>query len=196
MTKILGLTGGIGSGKTTVAKMFTALGVPIYNADDEAKVLMQSSEKIKSKIIELFGEKAYLKNSLNRSYIAQIVFKDKEKLNTFNAIIHPEVSAHFNTWVSLQSHPYVVKEVAILFEIDAQNQFDFILTITAPQQTRIDRVMLRDNKTYDEVLSIIQNQWSDSKKIEKSDFVIYNEDINQTKNEVIKINKIILKNSF
>ena len=193
---IIGLTGGIGSGKTTVANMFTALGVPVYIADDEAKVLMQSSEKIKSKIIELFGEKAYLKNSLNRSYIAQIVFKDKEKLNALNAIIHPEVSAHFNTWVSLQSHPYVVKEVAILFEIDAQNQFDFILTITAPQQTRIDRVMLRDNKTYDEVLSIIQNQWSDSKKIEKSDFVIYNEDINQTKNEVIKINKIILKNSF
>ena len=196
MTKILGLTGGIGSGKTTVAKMFTALGVPVYNADHEAKVLMQSSEKIKSKIIDLFGEKSYLKNGLNRSYIAQIVFKDKEKLNALNAIVHPEVAAHFNTWMSLQSHPYVVKEVAILFEIDAQNQFDFILTITAPQQTRIDRVMLRDNKTYDEVLSIIQNQWSDAKKIEKSDFVIHNEDINQTKNEVIIINKKILKNSF
>ena len=128
MTKILGLTGGIGSGKTSVAKMFTAMGVPVYNADYEAKVLMQSSEKVKSKIIELFGEKAYLKNGLNRSYIAQNVFKDKEKLNALNAIVHPEVAAHFNTWMSLQSHPYVVKEVAILFEIDAQNQFDFILT--------------------------------------------------------------------
>jgi dephospho-CoA kinase len=196
MTKILGLTGGIGSGKTTVSKMFTALGVPVYNADHEAKVLMQSSEKIKSKIIELFGEKAYLKNGLNRSYIAQIVFKDKKKLNALNAIVHPEVAAHFDTWVSLQCHPYVVKEVAILFEIDAQDQFDFILTITAPQQTRIDRVMLRDNKSYDEVLSIMQNQWSDAKKIEKSDFVIHNIDINQIKNEVIKINKKILKNSF
>jgi dephospho-CoA kinase len=199
MTKILGLTGGIGSGKTTVSKIFTALGVPVYNADDEAKVLMQSSKKIKSKIIELFGEKSYFKNGLNRSYIAQIVFKDKEKLKALNAIVHPEVTAHFNTWKSLQSHPYVVKEVAILFEIGAQDQFDFILTITAPQQTRIDRVMLRDNKSYDEVLSIIQNQWSDTKKIEKSDYVIQNIDINQTKIEVIKINEKInekiLKNS-
>ena len=196
MTKILGLTGGIGSGKTTVAKMFTALRVPVYNADDEAKALMQNSEKIKSKTIELFGEKAYLKNGLNRSYIAQIVFKDKEKLNALNAIVHPEVTTHFNAWVSLQSHPYVVKEMAILFEIDAQNQFDFILTVTAPQQTRIDRVMLRDNKSYDEVLSIMQNQWPDAKKIEKSDFVIHNIDISETKNEVVKINKKILKNSF
>lgn len=199
MTKILGLTGGIGSGKTTVSKIFTALGVPVYNADDEAKVLMQSSKKIKSKIIELFGEKSYFKNGLNRSYITQIVFKDKEKLKALNAIVHPEVTAHFNTWKSLQSHPYLVKEVAILFEISAQDQFDFILTITAPQQTRIDRVMLRDNKSYDEVLSIIQNQWSDAKKIEKSDYVIQNIDINQTKIEVIKINerinKKILKNS-
>ncbi len=193
MTKILGLTGGIGSGKTTVAKMFTALGVPVYNADYEAKVLMQSSENIKTKVIELLGENAYDKNGPNRSYIAQIVFKDKEKLNALNAIVHPEVAAHFNTWMSNQSHPYVVKEVAILFEISAQNQFDFILTITAPEQTRIDRVMLRDSKTYDEVLSIIQNQWPDAKKIEKSDFVIHNVDINQTKNEVVKINKKILK---
>ena len=191
MTKILGLTGGIGSGKTTVSKIFTALGVPVYNADDEAKVLMQSSKIIKSKIIELFGEKSYFKNGLNRSYIAQIVFKDKEKLKALNAIVHPEVTAHFKIWKSLQSHPYVVKEVAILFEIGAQDQFDFILTITAPQQTRIDRVMLRDNKSYDEVLSIIQNQWSDAKKIEKSDYVIQNIDINQTKIEVIKINEKI-----
>lgn len=193
MTKILGLTGGIGSGKTTVSKMFCALGVPVYSADDEAKVLMHTSEKIKSEIIKVFGENAYVGNTINRSLVAQIVFKDKHKLKAINAIVHPEVARHFDQWLSQQSCPYVIKEVAILFEIGAQDQFDFILTVTAPKQIRIDRVMKRDKKTADEVHSVIQNQWDEPKKIEKSDFVIHNIDLKNTEIEVKRIHKEILK---
>ena len=194
MTKILGLTGGIGSGKTTVAKMFNSLGVPVYNADVEAKKLMQNSDTIKSELLKLFGQMAYNTNGLNRSYIANVVFKDQKKLTALNAIVHPEVALHFSNWLSNQSYPYVIKEVAILFEIGIQNQFDFILTVTAPKSMRIDRVMCRDNKTLNEILSIVHNQWNDARKTEKSTFVIHNIELKKTKIEVENINKEILKN--
>jgi len=193
MTKILGLTGGIGSGKTTVAALFQALGVPVYNADDEAKKLMNQSSKVRTQLIELFGANAYSDGLLNRSYIAQLVFKDKEKLNTLNQVVHPEVAAHYEAWLSKQTHPYVLKEVAILFELGAEDQFDFILTVTAPKQIRLERVMQRDNKSADEVLSIMNNQWDEDRKIQKSDFVLHNIDALQTEIEVEKINKEILK---
>ena len=193
MTKILGLTGGIGSGKTTVAALFQALGVPVYNADDEAKKLMNQSSKVRTQLIELFGANAYSDGLLNRSYIAQLVFKDKEKLNALNQVVHPEVAAHYEAWLSKQTHPYVLKEVAILFELGAEDQFDFILTVTAPKQIRLERVMQRDNKSADEVLSIMNNQWEEDRKIQKSDFVLHNIDALQTEIEVEKINKEILK---
>lgn len=193
MTKILGLTGGIGSGKTTVAALFQALGVPVYNADDEAKKLMNQSSKVRTQLIELFGVNAYSDGLLNRSYIAQLVFKDKYKLDALNQIIHPEVATHYSAWLATQTYPYVVKEVAILFELGAEDQFDFILTVTAPKQSRIDRVMQRDTKTSEEVLSIIKNQWDEALKINKSDFVIYNIDTQLTAKEVEEIHIKILK---
>ncbi|MDA8531881.1 dephospho-CoA kinase [Flavobacteriaceae bacterium] len=193
MTKILGITGGIGSGKTTVASLFSALGVPVYNADNEAKKLMNESPKIRTKLIELFGVNAYSDGLLNRSYIAQLVFKDKNKLDALNQIIHPEVATHYSAWLATQAYPYVVKEVAILFELGAEDQFDFILTVTAPKQSRIDRVMQRDTKTSEEVLSIIKNQWDEALKINKSDFVIYNIDTQLTAKEVEEIHIKILK---
>ncbi len=193
MTKILGLTGGIGSGKTTVAAMFHELGVPVYNADDEAKKLMNESPKIRTKLIEIFGVNAYSDGLLNRPYIAQLVFKDKEKLSALNQVVHPEVAAHYAAWLSRQAHPYVLKEVAILFELGAEDQFDFILTVTAPKQIRLERVLLRDDKSADEVLSIMNNQWDEDKKIQKSDFVIHNIDVQKAKIEVEKINNEILK---
>ena len=193
MTKILGLTGGIGSGKTTVAALFHELGVPVYNADDEAKKLMNESPKIRTKLIELFGVNAYNDGLLNRSYIAQLVFKDKEKLSALNQVVHPEVAAHYTAWLSNQTHPYVLKEVAILFELGAEDQFDFILTVTAPKQIRLERVLQRDDKSADDVLSIMNNQWDEDKKIQKSDFVIHNIDVQKAKIEVEKINNEILK---
>ena len=130
---------------------------------------------------------------LNRPYIAQLVFKDKEKLTALNQVVHPEVTAHYAAWLSRQTHPYVLKEVAILFELEAEDQFDFILTVTAPKQIRLERVLQRDDKSADEVLSIMNNQWDEHLKIQKSDYVIYNIDVHQTKIDVEKINNEILK---
>ena len=198
MTKIVGLTGGIGSGKTTVAQMFKALGVPVYNADEEAKTLMQSSDVIKGELIELLGDTCYQNGQLNRSFIASKVFSDKALLEKINAIVHPKVAAHFEDWRSKQTAPYVMKEVAILFETESQHLFDFILTVTAPVETRIQRVISRDQKTRTEVESVIKNQLSEAEKIKQSHFVIYNDKILEIEPKVLEIhNKILdkLKNT-
>ena len=122
MTKIVGLTGGIGSGKTTVARLFEALGVPIYIADEEAKTLMQNSKIIQQELIQLLGKSCYVDGQLNRSFIASKVFNDQSLLQKINAIVHPKVAEHFERWVSKQDAPYVIKEVAILFETKSQDQ--------------------------------------------------------------------------
>jgi len=174
MTKIVGLTGGIGSGKTTVAQVFKTFGVPVYNADEEAKALMQSSEVIKQELTHLLGENCYKAGQLNRAFIASKVFSDSMLLEKINAIVHPQVAIHFEQWCSEQHAPYIIKEVAILFETKSQHLFDFIITVTAPLETRIKRVMERDQKTKEEVLAIIKNQLPDSEKINQSNFVVNN----------------------
>ena len=195
MTKIVGLTGGIGSGKTTVAQMFKALGVPVYNADDEAKALMQSSEILKRELIQLLGVNCYQNEQLNRSFIASKVFADKALLEKINAIVHPKVAAHFEAWHAKQNTPYVIKEVAILFETGSQHLFDFILTVTAPVETRIQRVMDRDQKTKPEVELVIKNQLSEDEKINQSHFVIFNNKISETEDKVKEIHRKI-RNTF
>ena len=193
MTKIVGLTGGIGSGKTTVAQMFKALGVPVYNADDEAKALMQSSEILKRELIQLLGVNCYQNEQLNRSFIASKVFADKALLEKINAIVHPKVAAHFEAWHAKQNTPYVIKEVAILFETGSQHLFDFILTVTAPVETRIQRVMDRDQKTKPDVEMVIKDQLSEDEKINQSHFVIFNNTILETQRKVQEIHNEILK---
>ena len=189
----VGLTGGIGSGKTTVAKLFIDLGVPVYIADTEAKRLMHTSKSIKQKLINEFGKKAYINNKLNRSFLANIVFNDKRKLNAINKIVHPSVANSFKRWQNKHDVPYVIQENAILFESNAAQNFDYIITVTAPKLVKISRVMERDSITKEEVLARIKNQISDKEKIEKSNFVIENNNLNQTKKEVIKIHKELLK---
>ena len=192
MTKIVGLTGGIGSGKTTVSQMFKSLGIPVYNSDEEAKALMQSSEVLKQELIELLGDSCYQNGQLNRSFIASKVFSDKALLEKINAIVHPKVASHFEAWFSKQNAPYVIKEVAILFETKSQQFFDFILTVTAPDESRIQRVMHRDNKSKSEVELVIKNQLAESEKINQSHFVIYNNIISETKQKVHEIHNEIL----
>ena len=194
MTKIVGLTGGIGSGKTTVAKVFKSFGVPVYNADEEAKALMQSSDVIKQELIHLLGENCYTDGQLNRYFIASKVFSDSELLEKINTIVHPQVAIHFEQWYSEQHSPYIIKEVAILFETNSQHLFDFIITVTAPVETRIRRVMERDQKTREEVLAIIENQLPDSEKINQSNFVIKNNIFSEIKSKSFLINNKILKN--
>lgn len=189
----VGLTGGIGSGKTTIAKAFEALGIPIYIADDEAKKLMNTSKVLKRKLTALFGELAYIDDTLNRPFLAKSIFNDKALLNKMNAIVHPKVGKHFIKWKNKQQAPYVIKEAAILFESGSYKKYDYIITVTAPEKTRIARVQKRDSASIEKVKAIIKNQWKDDKKIELSDYVILNTNLETTKKEVLKTHKNLLK---
>ena len=187
MTKIIGLTGGIGSGKSTVAKMFEELGIPVYIADDEAKKITNKQETLKL-IEEQFGSYVVANNELNRPLMAEIVFKDPQKLKQLNAIIHPLVAKDFKNWLKLhQEKPYVIKEAAILLESSKPHNCDYVISVTAPLALRIKRVQERDGLSEEKILERINNQWSDEKRIEKSDFVIENVNINNTKLQVLQI---------
>lgn len=184
---LVGLTGGIGSGKTTVAHMFKDLGIPIFIADDEAKYLMNNSKVVRRKLIGLFGDNTYLNNKLNKPYLAKCIFNDKELLKKMNAIIHPKVSKRFLRWTKKQQSPYVISEAAILFENGSYKNYDYIITVTAPKDKKIKRVLKRDNTSKEKVLKIMSHQWSDTDKINLSDFVIENITLENTKKEVLKI---------
>ncbi len=190
---IVGLTGGIGSGKTTVAKHFMSLGVPVYIADEEAKKLMNRSKVIKRKLIQLFGEEAYVDRILNKPFLANIIFNDKDSLEKMNAIVHPKVARHFEKWTLKQNTPYVIKEVAILFENGGHKTCDAIITVTSPREIRIERLLKRDNTTLEKIEAIMKNQWTDAEKIKLSDFVIENIELQNTKKQVDEIHKKLLK---
>jgi len=192
--KIVGLTGGIGSGKTTVAKEFQSLGIPIYIADEEAKKLINSSKVLKRQLIHLFGEKAYVDDTLNRPFIADIIFKNETYLQKMNAIVHPKVGAHFKKWASKQHSEYVIKEAAVLFENNGYKQCDFVITVTAPKDLRIARLLKREPTTIGKIEAIMNNQWSDDAKIKLSHFVIENTTIEKMKAQVLKIHHEILRN--
>jgi dephospho-CoA kinase len=189
---IVGLTGGIGSGKTTVAKLFHNIGVPVYVSDIEAKNLMVTDVKLIANIKELLGDDAYCNNELNRSYISEKVFKNKELLSQLNALVHPVVANDFIRWSALQKAPYVIKESAILFESGSHENCDVVITVTAPLEERINRVMLRDKVTKKQVLYRVMNQSSDDDKIDKSDFIINNITLDGAKDQVVKIHDQIL----
>ncbi|WP_299550253.1 dephospho-CoA kinase [Seonamhaeicola sp.] len=190
---IVGLTGGIGSGKTTVAKQFESLGVPVYIADEEAKKLMNRSKVIKRKLIQLFGAQAYTDDKLNRPFIADIIFNDKSYLQKMNAIVHPRVARHFEKWALKQDAPYVIKEVAILFENGGYKQCDFVITVTAPKKVRVERLLKRDNTTKEKIEAIMKHQWPDDEKVKLSDFVVENIGLQATLNQVHSIHKKLLK---
>ena len=189
--KIVGLTGGIGSGKSTAAKMFANLGVPVYNSDTEAKKIMHTSANVKEQIIKLLGEEAYQNGVLNREYIAQEVFSNANLLEQLNAIVHPAVRAHFLEWAKKQNAPYVIQESAIIFENNNQDFYDYIILVTAPLEVRIDRIIKRDNTTREKILSRMDNQWTDEKKEKMSDFKLINEDIVKLKLKIKEIHCIL-----
>ena len=191
--KIVGLTGGIGSGKTTVAKFFSEFkNVAIYIADVEAKKLMNSSEIIKTKLVKVFGEESFIKGELNRTFIAEIVFKDKEKLAILNGIVHPEVRKHFQKFIeNNQDKVYIIYENAILFESKSNIFCDIVITVYADLNTKINRVIARDSSTKTAVLSRMKSQWSDAKKMLQSNYIIYNEKLEDTVNQVHKIHNIL-----
>lgn len=191
--KVVGLTGGIGSGKTTVANFFHDLGVPVYIADEEAKKLMNVSTSLKEEIIALFGEQAYKKNHLDRKFIASLVFGNKEKLESLNALVHPEVTRHFNQWKQKQTAPYLLYEAAILFEKGGYKKCDFNILVTANHSEKIKRLVQRDNSTIEEIAARMSHQWPDEKKLKLADFIIENKDFSTTREQVQKIHNYLLK---
>lgn len=194
MTKIIGLTGGIGSGKSTVANYIASKGIPVYIADEEAKKIMEQ-EDIKNKIQNLFSESILNEdNTLNRKKIADLVFKDPKKLKELNTIIHPEVQLHFKNWLNEHKNvPYIIKEVAILFETGGNKDCDKVILITAPEELRIERAMKRDNLNRAEIVNRIQNQLPEYKKEKLSDYVIHNINLETTFNEINTVLKKIEK---
>jgi len=191
MMKIIGLTGGIGSGKTTVANHFIAAGIPVYIADDAARKIMQSPEILRE-IEKTFGGSVFEKGVLNRQKLSEIVFSNLDKLKKLNAIIHPAVKKNFGNWIlNHKNSPFVIYEAAILFESGSYKDCDMIITVTAPLETRIERVIQRDKTTRQDVFKRINMQWTDEQRQAKSDFVIENINPEFTKSEVNKILKIL-----
>jgi dephospho-CoA kinase len=190
---IVGLTGGIGSGKSTVGKLLENLGVPVYNSDIEAKRLIHTSKVLRRKIVQLLGEESFLDGTLNRVFIAEKVFTDKKLLQKLNAIVHPAVRKHFLKWAKKQDHPFVVQETALLFENTMQEFYDKIILVTAPKDIRVERITARDGSTKQQVLERMGNQLDDDIKIPLADYVVANVDLDETTIKVTEINMALLE---
>tara|TARA_B110001452_G_scaffold133572_1_gene111070 strand:- start:536 stop:1135 length:600 start_codon:yes stop_codon:yes gene_type:complete len=195
---IVGLTGGIGSGKTTVAEVFEKLdSVAVYIADIEARKIMNSSEVIRTQLLQAFGKETYKNNELNRQYLANTVFESEEKLTILNNIVHPEVKKHFLDFATRNADKsYVLYESAILFESNSSQQCDFIISVFLDKEERIKRVLERDKTTEKEVLSRINSQWKEDKKLLSSNYIIFNYAIQDTKKSVLKIHNILTEKAL
>ena len=191
---LVGITGGIGSGKSTVCKLFSLLGVPIYTADERAKWLMNHDSQVKEKILASFGAESYSPNGeLNRGYLAETVFSNPEKIAVLNALVHPAVGKDFAEWVSQQKAPYLLKEAALLFETDAAKELDFVINVSSPLRVRMARVLLRDpQRTEEQVNQIINQQLPDEEKNELADFSIKNTDNKLLLPQVIALHEQLL----
>lgn len=192
---VIGLTGGIGSGKTTVANFFKEEGIPVYIADEAGKRLMLTSEEIKNSIKNIFGEESYVGEAPNRKYIASRVFNNQKNLEDLNKIIHPAVAADFSEWLKQQNAPYVIYEAAILFETGAYKKCDFNILVSAPRDEKIKRLKIRDSSNEEEIEARMANQWDDEKKRKFANFEIINTDLALTKSRVAELHTILLKSS-
>lgn len=193
MIKVVGLTGGIGSGKTTVANLFKAEGIPVYIADTEAKKLLEESAVIREEVIELLGAETYKENGKpDRTFIASKVFDNDELLRKLNAIIHPRVRLHFQEWKKKQTTAYVIYEAAIIFETGRQDNFDYTILVKAPKKERIKRLKKRDNSTVKEIEARMDNQWSDKEKEKLANFTVENIDLAVVKTKILQLHKILL----
>ena len=181
---IIGITGGIGSGKSTVAKLFESFGAPVYYADQKAKAIMHENASVVNQIKNLFGELAYQNQQLNREYIAEQVFSDAQLLEKLNKIVHPAVREDFKEWVKKQTYPYVIQESALIFENQMQGAYDAVILVTAPLETRISRVMARDGVQRNQVENRIANQLSDAAKIPYADYILENNNRKHTQESV------------
>ena len=190
----VGITGGIGAGKSIVCKVFQILGIPIYDADSRAKWLMNHSESLKDQIKDLFGEEAYEGGELNRSMLAKSAFSNPELLKQLNQLVHPEVARDYASWQKSQRTPYSLKEAALLFESGSYKDLDLIITVTAPKSLRISRVLQRDaHRSEKDIEDIINKQWSEEDKVSRSQFVIVNDGSQGVIDQVLETHQAILQ---
>lgn len=191
--KIVGITGGIGSGKSTVCRIFETLGIPIYRADDRAKYLMQNDADLVQKIKTTFGEEAYINGQLNRPFLAKTIFSDSNKTAKINALVHPVVGNDFNHWQREQQAPYVLKEAALMIESGSYKQLDFLINVFASIETRIQRVQKRDpQRSLEEIHGIIDKQVSEEQRTALSDFRIDNDGSSLIIPQVLAIHQQLL----
>lgn len=189
----IGLTGGMGSGKTTISKIFAILGIPVFYADDIARTIMNEDEVLRQNIIHLFGAEAYTSNTLNRKHIAEIVFNDEYKLAQLNALVHPLTIAAADKWMQLQTAPYIIKEAALMFEAGAAANLDYVIGVYAPQHLRLQRVMHRDGSNREAVLARMSNQLDETIKMKLCDFVIINDEQQAVLPQVLALHKRFLE---
>lgn len=194
MTLRVGITGGIGSGKTTVCKIFSALDIPIYYADDRAKTLMVNDEDLKAKLIDVFGKETYhTSGELNRAHLAGIVFKDEAALKKLNALVHPAVKKDGLEWEKTHTEvPYTLREAALIYESGIDKTLDNVIVVTAPEELRIQRVMRRDGVDEAAVRNRIDKQWPEEDKVKRADFVIHNDGEHSLIKQILEIHKILV----
>lgn len=186
----VGLTGGIGSGKTTVAKIFETLGIPVYYADEAARQLMNTDGELKKELIRHFGTEIYRDHELDRKYLASIVFSNKEKLELLNSLTHPVTIRDAELWMKKQTTPYVIKEAALLFESGAAANLDAIIGVSAPQDLRVKRVMERDGATVEEVMTRISRQLDENMKMKLCDHIIQNNEQELVIPQVLNLHRL------
>ena len=191
--KRIGITGGIGAGKSLVAEIIKAMGYPVYNSDERAKELTESNPKIKEGLIHLFGEEIYQNGTLNKFALAQAIFSDESLREKVNALIHPIVREDFNLWALAQNNSLVFNESAILFETGSFKKFDAIILVYAPTELRIKRIMKRDNCSENEVLKRMNSQFSDEEKYQLTEFRVLNDEQTPL---LVQVEKIILNVSL
>jgi dephospho-CoA kinase len=191
--KRIGITGGIGSGKSIVCKVFELLGVPIFYADNEAKKIYDD-EKVKTLLINKYGFEIYLPDGkLNKEKLSKIIFSNQDELKYINSLIHPLVAKAYSEWCEKHKHfPYTLKEAAILFESGAYKELDMVITVSAPVELRINRVMKRDNLTRIQILERIKHQWEEEKRIKYANFVIYNDDEHLVIPQILDLHKKLM----
>lgn len=192
----IGITGGIGSGKSTVARIFETLGIPVYYADDAAKKLMNSDVLLQEKIINAFGEASYKEGKLDRQFLSSIVFNNPEKLNVLNSIVHPATIEDASNWMQQQTSPYSIKEAALIFESGAQKSLDYVIGVAAPESIRILRTMNRDHITREDVIARMNRQMEESIKMKLCDFVINNNEQELLIPQVIELHEKLIELSI
>lgn len=193
----VGVTGGIGSGKSTVCRIFKILGVPVYDSDSRARMLMNTHPDLKDKISHHFGKASYSEDgSLNRSYLADRVFSDADELEKLNALVHPAVKIDFDQWAAQQEADYVIKEAALLVETGSYRELDFLIVVTAPEEVRIDRILFRDDhRSVNQVKEILKKQYTDGEKIKYSDFLVNNDESHLIFPQILQIHTQIIEKS-